>query len=99
MDQVRSWNLGAQRRQKHPQWTHHRQRGQAPDQRITDRLSRDRPYDSHLRQKRDTRHLTRLMADGVSVSENGAAPDTITATIPKAADLRKFARLRVTETP
>jgi fibronectin-binding autotransporter adhesin len=36
---------------------------------------------------------------GVSVSENGTDPDTITVTIPKAADLRKFARLRVTVTP
>jgi hypothetical protein len=32
----------------------------------------------------------------VTVTENGANPDTITVTVPKDADLKKFARLVVT---
>jgi autotransporter-associated beta strand protein len=36
---------------------------------------------------------------GVTVAENGAAPDTITVTIPKGTDVRKFARLNVTILP
>jgi len=35
---------------------------------------------------------------GVTVTENGAAPDTITVTVPKGADVKKFARLVVTIT-
>lgn len=36
---------------------------------------------------------------GVDILENGAAPDTITVTIPKAGELRKFARLNAVITP
>ena len=40
-----------------------------------------------------------LSSPGVSIAENGAAPDTVTVTIPKGAAASKFARLRVVVTP
>lgn len=39
---------------------------------------------------------TGTSSPGVTVTENGANPDTITVTVPKDADLKKFARLVVT---
>lgn len=36
---------------------------------------------------------------GVSISENGTAPDTITVAIPIGSDKAKFARLKVTIAP
>jgi autotransporter-associated beta strand protein len=36
---------------------------------------------------------------GVNIEENGADPDTITVTIPKAGELKKFARLKAVITP
>jgi hypothetical protein len=35
----------------------------------------------------------------VDIVENGTAPDTITVTIPKAGELRKFVRLNAAITP
>jgi hypothetical protein len=39
---------------------------------------------------------TAASSPGVGIAENGAAPDTITVTIARGADLAKFVRLRVT---
>jgi hypothetical protein len=42
---------------------------------------------------------TESASPGVAVVENGSDPDTITVTIPKGSDAKKFARLKVTVTP
>jgi autotransporter-associated beta strand protein len=40
-----------------------------------------------------------LSSPGVAIAENGAAPDTVTVTIPKGSAATKFARLKVVVTP
>jgi len=42
---------------------------------------------------------TGTSSPGVTVAENDGAPDTITVTVPKGTDARKFARLNVTVVP
>ena len=42
---------------------------------------------------------TAASSPGVSITENGSAPDTITVTIPQDTNKAKFARLKVTITP